>query len=392
MKLNKLIPIILNLILSTSLAHSQSDTSKVRLKDVFQIRGYVKYMQTASFADLNYISTDQLIHNRINAKAYINNNLTLKLELRNRIFYGDQVRLFPQNYQKLEQDNGWLDMSFLWLKQPAVFGHTTIDRAVLDYDKGNLNIKLGRQRINWGINTAWNPNDLFNAYNFADFDYEERPGADALRVQYFTNSMNSIEFAAKMADSIPDITIASKYAFNTKGYDFQVLGGKYLTDATVGLGWAGNIKDAGFKGEATYFHPYENLIDTSGQVSTSISFDYLFKGGWYLGLGGLYNSGRVNSLNLQNPSLFSNVTAKTLMPTKYSGMAIISYQLSPLSSVSLANIYAFGMDALFLMPSISYSIRENWEVYAVGQVYFIDFNDQFSNAGNSLFLRMKYSF
>ena len=150
---------ILFLTLVSTISFAQTDTSKTNIKDIIHVNGYVKYMQTASFADLNYISTDQLIHNRINTKAYINDNITLKLEFRNRIFYGDQVRLFPQNFQSLENDNGWLDMSFLWLQEPAMFGHTTIDRALLDYDKGNLNIKLGRQRINWGINTAWNPND-----------------------------------------------------------------------------------------------------------------------------------------------------------------------------------------------------------------------------------------
>ena len=357
-----------------------------------EIHGYVKYMNTNSFSTLDYILSDQLIHNRINTKINLGNNISGKFEFRNRVFYGDQVRINPLSYESLENDNGWLDMSFLWLKKPAIFGHTTIDRAFLDYDNGKFNIRLGRQRINWGINTAWNPNDLFNAYNFADFDYEERPGADALRVQYFTNSMNSIDFAAKMADSIPDITVAGKYGFNTLGYDFQILAGKYLTDATIGVGWAGNIKNTGFKGESTYFHPYNNFNDTSGQISTSISFDYLFKDGWYVSLGGLYNSSGINSINLQNPTLFGNITAKTLMPNKYSAMNTVAYQLSPISSVNLSSIYAFGINAFFIMPGISYSIHQNWEVYGVGQIYFIDLNNQFLNAGNSVFLRMKYSF
>ena len=36
------------------------------------------------------------------------------------------------------------------------------------------------------MNLVWNPNDLFNAFSFVDFDYEERPGSDALRIQKYT--------------------------------------------------------------------------------------------------------------------------------------------------------------------------------------------------------------
>lgn len=40
---------------------------------------------------------------------------------------------------------------------------------------------------------AWNPNDWFNTYNYFDFDYEERPGTDAIRVRvYFKDGMSSL--------------------------------------------------------------------------------------------------------------------------------------------------------------------------------------------------------
>lgn len=245
--------VLIFLIVAHSFEPANSQDSTSFMKKHFEVNGYAKYMNTNTFTDLDYILSDHLIHNRINTKIKLNSNLSSKIEFRNRIFYGDQVRLTPTSYKSLENDNGWIDMSFLWLDEPAIFGHTTVDRAYLDYDNGKLNLKLGRQRINWGINTAWNPNDLFNAYNFANFDYEERPGVDAIRAQYFTNSMNSIDVAAKMADSIEAVTIAGKYSFNTKGYDFQILGGKYLTDATIGFGWAGNIKNGGFKGDLPTF-------------------------------------------------------------------------------------------------------------------------------------------
>jgi hypothetical protein len=371
---------------------AQSEKDSVSFfKEHFEVRGYLKYLHTSSFLNLDNMIIDNLFHNRINTKAFINDNWTAKIDLRNRIFYGDQVNLLPSNYKQLEVDPGIVDLSFLWIDQPAIYGHTIIDRAYLDYQKGKINMRLGRQRVNWGINLAWNPNDLFNAYNFADFDYEERPGMDGIRLQYFTSGMNSIDFAASVAEDIEDITVAGKYVFNKKGYDIQLLGGKYLTDVAIGGGWAGNIKQAGFKGEATYFHDYANLTDTSGAISGTVSFDYLFSGKYYVNVSGLYNSVGVGASGL-NQNLFGNVNAKTLMPNKWSSMAQFSVPLNPLFSASIAGIYAIDLKTVFFMPSISYSISQNWECYVVGQNYFGDQSGNFKSLGNSIFMRFKWSF
>ncbi|MCG8318265.1 MAG: hypothetical protein MI921_02070 [Cytophagales bacterium] len=50
---------------------------------------------------------------------------------------------------------------------------------------------IGKHRINWGKSYVWNPNDVFNAYSFFDFDYEERRGTDALLIKYTTSPFSS---------------------------------------------------------------------------------------------------------------------------------------------------------------------------------------------------------
>ncbi len=85
-------------------------------------------------------------------------------------------------------------------------------------------VTLGRQRINWGQTFVWNPNDIFNAYSYFDFDYIERPGSDAVRLQYFPSSSSVAEFAVKVDDE-NDITAAGLYRFNKWGYDIQFLAG-----------------------------------------------------------------------------------------------------------------------------------------------------------------------
>ncbi len=216
--------------------YAQSDTTKT-LKDYFSINGYVKEMQTNSFINLDHIITDHLLHNRVNMKVYPTNTLTIGVELRNRAFYGESIELQqPFIGEALERDAGEIDMSWVFVNENAFIIHSTIDRANINYSQGNWDIRLGRQRINWGINLAWNPNDLFNAYNFADFDYTERPGTDALRVQYYTGAMSSIDLAIKPSADSSKWIGAGMYKFNKLNYDFQLLGGWYNTDIAVGAG------------------------------------------------------------------------------------------------------------------------------------------------------------
>ncbi len=93
---------------------------------------------------------------------------------------------------------GWIDMSWNIVDENSFFLNTTIDRLWLDLNFNKFQARIGRQRINWGQTFVWNPNDIFNAYSFFDFDYTERPGSDAIRLQYYPSFSSAIELAAKI--------------------------------------------------------------------------------------------------------------------------------------------------------------------------------------------------
>ena len=184
--------------------------------------------------------------------------------------------------------------------------------------------------------------------------------------------------------------LAGLIKFNKWKYDFQVLGANFYTDAAFGGGWAGNIKNAGFKGEATFFQPKTNLLDTTGIVSASTSIDYSFKNGIYTNVSFLYNSD--GSENSQQGLFTGTFSAKNLMLTKFSYFAQISASFNPKVTGSFSTIYGQGMDILFIMPSLAYSLHKNWDADITGQIYYGDENNSFKNLGNTVFLRVKYSY
>ncbi len=368
----------------------QGDSAKVGKP---KLQGYVKYMDQYSFLDGPKTgSLSALIHNRLNFKWSPFNHILFRLEGRNRIFFGDQIKNDRTFMKAIAADNGAFDLSKIWVDENSIGVASNLDRALINYSTEHLDITVGRQRINWGLNMVWNPNDIFNTYNFFDFDYEERPGSDAVRVQYMWKGFSAIEVAAKKGKADDDYTAALMYRSNRKGYDYQTLAGVYRKDIVIGLGWAGSIKNTGFKGEFSYFHPYENMKDTNGAVSGSMSLDYSFKKGLYVHFSTYYNSAGSDKLNFLSPQEFFAVNPKQLLPFRYSGFFQLSKQIDPLFTLGLSNIYSPTNNTWIIVPNIQYSIASNWELTLLSQSFFSDVNSVYRSLGNGVFLRFKWSF
>ena len=352
--------------------------------------GYLKNLNELSFMDeFDQLEWTTLLHNRLNFKYIPSDEISLRLEIRNRLFYGDRMNT-PGFSEAISYDNGLVDLSWNVVESGNFIFNTMIDRFLLNYIKGNWDIALGRQRINWGINLVWNPNDIFNTYNLLDFDYEERPGSDALRVQYYIGDFSKIEFAAKKGNTSDDVIIAAMYKFNTLSYDVQLLTGIYQKDWVIGAGWAGNLNNAGFKGEVSCFIPYEAYFESVAILSASASIDYAFKKGFYLNGSVLYTSNAKDS-NLTGGILdYAIISAKHLMPYTYSGSLQLTKEFSPIMYATLHFIYSTTNHSVISMPSVTYSVATNWEINFTGQSFY-EF-DEFNNLMNRFFLRLRWSF
>ena len=189
------------------------------------LNGYVSNMQSVVFENIqDPWQMDNLFHNRLNFSFYGGRWLSTQLEVRNRFMYGATVQYVPGYKDLIDHDSGWADLSWNLLSDTSYLFNSTIDRANIDLTFGAFQATIGRQRINWGMNYVWNPNDIFNSYSFFDFDYVERPGSDAVRLQLYLNSTASIEAVAKI-NEFDAWSLAGLMRFTVLGSDFQFLGG-----------------------------------------------------------------------------------------------------------------------------------------------------------------------
>lgn len=348
--------------------------------------GYIKSMQSWNFPDQSMIYSNHLLHNRINLKWQPSNSFSMGGEWRNRMISGDELRLNKNYLSQLKNPNDVWDASVTWVNTKDMMIITNTERLWVSYKKDNWFIRAGRQRINWSTTTTWNPNDIFNSYNFLDFDYEERPGCDAVQIRYLIDERSNMELAAALAGSSGKSIAALKYFLQHRNWDIQIISGLYKDKFTIGGSFAKSIKGAGWKGEWQYF-----LSNNETVFNMSSEVDYLFKNKWYVKGGLLYNSNGLVSRIQNREELQFTMTPLQQMPGAWNLELMGSKAFSPIINISMMMIYSPFSNIMILIPVSTFNMAENLDVDIILQHFIIE-----EKAWNTLlhngFLRIKWSF
>jgi len=364
-------------------------------KKKLEFSGHLQNLNTVWIQDVNseWLSTGS-IYNRLNLKWYPNQNWTFSAGARNVLNYGQLIYKYYPLYSDLQvKDNGYVDLTGTVARDSSYILFTNLDRANVQFTKGKFVATAGRQRINWGINTVWNPNDIFNTFNFYDFDYVERPGCDAVHLQYYTGYASGYQMAFKM-DANDDITAAGMYNFNKWNYDFQVLGGVMTSDVVLGAGWTGYIKSAGFTGEASYFRDKNNFADTTSIWVLSAGGNYTFKNSLFANFSFLYNSnGTTGKAGYGNQFVvIRDVSPKSFSPARASLFGQLSYPITPLIQGDISSIVNPYDGSFFIGPNVTFSLTDNIGLLLMAQVFSGTPGSEFGDIGQLYYLRLKWSF
>jgi hypothetical protein len=380
----------LTFIFSTFLLSSALVFSQEKQK-FLTLNGYLTTMQSVMFDSLSGpFVNDNLLHNRLNFKGNVNDHITFAAEFRNRLFTGDMVKN-GNGYAKMTgSDQGLVDLSWNILNKQSFFLNTAIDRLWVDLNYGKLQARVGRQRINWGQTLVWNPNDIFNAYSFFDFDYVERPGSDAVRLQYYPDFSSAIEIAVK-SDHENHITSAALYRFNKWGYDIQFLAGYVNSkDYVAGAGWSGALESVAFRGEVSWFQPAYNYQGSMGLGLVTIGFDKSFKNNSMAQVQVMFCNNPTNIYGFS--TLYSGtMEARDLAFSRFTAFGQFSYPVTPLFNASVSAMWFPDLNGYFAGPSLDYSIAENIDF----SLFWQHFDGRIGNRQTRInigFLRIKYSF
>ena len=365
----------------------------------FDYNGYVKYLfSNSKYPNASERYSDHLIHARLNTRWYPSSSLTGTLELRFRAYYGETVENTPNFLDMIKTKFDFADLGKVIWNEKSSVGYLEIDRLWFDWVKNDFEATIGRQRIAWGTSWVWNPIDIFNPLSILDFDYEERPAVDALRMQYYTGAVSKVEFAFAPAKNKKDIIAAGLVSVNKWNYDFNFIGGVKKERWLAGAGWVGDIEGAGFRGELLVSKGKEvslpfsnNTFGTDDPIySFVLSGDYTFPNSFYIHTEVLHNN-----IGVEDQTLLYQQEALDLgllTAARWSLYQEFAYDITPLMRGTIFGLFNPDDKSFVIVPSVSYSVVTNLDLLLLGM--FFDGNPitEFGDYGSTLFIRLKYSF
>ncbi len=363
--------------------------------DDLEVGGYLQVSALGASVDMpEPIGSDHWkelrLQHRLNLRWHATPELSFHWQMRTRLFAGKFVRKLPGYAETLTRDEGLINLSWTVIDEGDFLLHYIPDRLYVESDRSDWNVRVGRQRINWGVNMITNPNDIFNIYSIYDFDYPERPGTDALRVQRFMGFGSRIELAASPARDLKDSVAAALYSFDLRGYDLQLIGGYYRERFAGGAGWAGGLGGAGIKGEAMFFSDLKSKQESRrANFILAGSVEYMFANNLFLTGELLYN--RQGGQDRFHP------TGAELSPdnpsfSRYQAAVQLAYLIHPLLDGSLTTIYYPDQKAVFVSPSLIWSAGKNLDLTVLGQLFLAGQDSVFESAGNLVTVALKYNF
>jgi hypothetical protein len=378
----------------------------------WNLNGYIKNLSTYFNDKQHYFPSDigrfqNNVKLRLNLELYLTDDLQFSIQ--NRTIYSWQRNLKSYNqFMPLSPESSYYyNLKYNIHNSDNSNINSEIDRLNLNWSFDDFEVTIGRQRVMWGTCLVWNPTDLLNPFNFLDFDYVERPGNDAIMMQYYTGPVSEIDILIKPGKTENDIIYSGRYLTNFKEYDLALIAAWQKKAYKFGVNWSGSLLDGGFRGEVLFSSPqnYEYMILNFDFRSSAVfiqkkldknfttialSYDYTFANSAYLHLEYMYNElGATKNTALR---LSETIHTGELSPARHSTYLGIGYDLTPLMRGELFSLYNPLDPSYMIGPSIKYSIAENWELYTSAFFPQGDILSEFGAYPDQYFLRTMYSF
>ncbi len=287
---------------------------------------------------------------------------------------------------KERPDDALYDLSRNMVDNPDLLLRHSLYRLYLSLSgKGSI-LTIGRQRIAWGQARLWNPTDLFNPVSPLEIERGERMGVDAISLEYFLGPLSSIHLVYAPRKEEEKEAKGLRLRINLRGYDVSFMGGRFRGEEVVGLDFAGNIGNSGFRGEATY-------TDGKGRKDFPrlvLSWDYSFPSTLYILLEYLYNGGNLGrGGDLSKVSAFSGEIAtrnRNLLSL------MVTYDPTPLIRVGITAIYDMDGSSSFLNPAFTYNITTNVDLVLGAQLFSGGEDDDFGAFSNTYYSWVEWFF
>lgn len=240
-----------------------------------------------------------------------------------------------------------------------------VDRLFLRQTSDVGDFTLGRQRISWGTGRVWNPTDLFNPINPTTFSKIEKDGVDALSARFHLGRFTDLHLVVNPENEWKTVNSGARFRTNVSEFDLSVMAGGFDKLFVVGGDFAGNLLDAGVRGE---------LIAVAGRRTSDTGFvkfilgaDYQFTAEFYGMIEYHYNGGgRTDKLRYE---LVRLLRGGILNLARDYIAATGSYMIHPLVNSSLSVTFNLNDGSRFVSGVVTYLAGDEFTISLGGQLF-----------------------
>jgi hypothetical protein len=144
-----------------------------------------------------------------------------------------------------------------------------VDRLYLDAYFGKVDLRVGRQALNWGSAQSFNPTDPFPEVLFAE-PWRPRRGVNAVRLNVPFGETRDLTLVAALTDTLDEVRAAGRLRMNFSGTDVAaVVAWRGRERGLVGLDLRGTL-GVGWWVEAAY------VLGSQRHEELSAGIDYSF--------------------------------------------------------------------------------------------------------------------
>lgn len=261
---------------------------------------------------------------RVEAKGDLAPGLALDLQYDNELLLGNYLDTGEFRALKDRPPPQYWRADANYLERGDVYGRHRLYRAALTLTRGDVDLKLGRQRIAWGTGRFWSPLDILNPVSPLALEREERVGVDAALLEAKLGPLSRASLVYAPAPDRGSPSRAVQWHGNAAGVDASFAVGRLLGLDIVGVDIASHIGNVGVRGEAAHLRP-----------SAGRGFNRLMLGADYAFAGGLTLSGELyyNGAGARDPVAY-NLAALSAgrvssLATRYAGL-VASFEITPL--------------------------------------------------------------
>lgn len=261
---------------------------------------------------------------RVELDGPLTSGLALNVQYENQLLLGSYLRTSAFAAQKEVAPPYYWDAQSTYVDTSDAYGVHQLYRATLTYSGEKFDVRLGRQRVAWGVGRFWSALDLLNPVSPTALDREQRAGADALLAHARFGAVSRLALLYAPRQEAQRTSRAVQWHDNTGGVDYSLVAGQLLGQNTLGFDMAGQLGQAGFRVEGARQH-----MSTAGAFSTAMAgVDYAFPNTLTL-MAELYYNGAGTRERSAYDYLAVQAGLKQAVATRYAAV-LASYELTPL--------------------------------------------------------------